>query len=250
MQDRDLGQNISPKKHRPFPLVIPPALAAVALTAAACGFGGEEKGQGPQPSPVLPVVPEASVAPEFSPTAILILELTPTAVVQAPPPFPVETQRNPPEKPVVTAAAELLPTVDAIGDLIRRGHQDIIFTEGQTKYYEGPEQVIQSLLNCGGPDPLILPYTFSDPEDAFVKSDDPVYFASVLGECDVVGEATKQWYQLTGKEEFLKANRLMRVYHKARFEQVIAEDPGLQSWYPAADWDFIDQELYIPLADQ
>jgi len=35
MQDRDLGQNISPKKHRPFPLVIPPALAAVALTASA-----------------------------------------------------------------------------------------------------------------------------------------------------------------------------------------------------------------------
>ena len=158
---------------------------------------------------------------------------------------------KPVEKPTATATSELAQLVEQISDLIGRGHQDIIFTEEQTKYHNGPDQVIRSLLNCGGSDPLILPYPGLQPKDAIVPRSDPVYFASLRDECFVVGEATRQWYELTGKQEFVEANRLMRTYHKARLEEVSPQDPSLKSWHPSAvDWEYIDQELYIPLADQ
>lgn len=144
------------------------------------------------------------------------------------------------EEVIATATAEasvrieLPATVENITDLIRKGHQGITITEEQSpKYHYGPEDIIWSLGNCNGRDPLVLKFPPSlGLEDMIIGSEDPAYLPLRLDECGNVGDAIKEWYQITGRGEFLEANRLMRDFHKALYEQIVAENPNLDY----ADW--------------
>ena len=194
-------------------------------TSTLSPIGGDGKGGTPTPIETPKPTGSPTVTPTENPTATAT-----AAATEAPSAKPTPKLETP--QPV--------PTEEEISNAAMDGFEQEkgkITPEKVTNQDARDPQAMQTLLeNCNTEKkpftPLHAPREF--------PPTDPDYGSQVLGQCEKYGRFTKLLYQATGNPNFLTANQLMKIRHRATLEFFVRENPrmSLESYWKLVEVNY------------
>lgn len=195
---------------------------AVALALAACGGGGPARGT---PSPA--TTAESTLPAAASPAA----SAPPATVAPASTFLPDETQRF----------SQLASQVD---QLVRAGFAGLSVQPSQVSdpaFATADGVLVPNLRSCTEDGPVVLRSAENGTPVALVfERTNPTFYPSVLKACLNVGQATKELFAATRRDEFRQANQAMKELHRGVFEALRRDRKN----YTDKNWSDIQAAFY------
>lgn len=222
MLDRDLRQPM-PRNQRRAGFAATSMLSVMAIGAAvasACGGGSDKSAKTPE---------VAGSGATDTPTAQATIRPPETPII----PTPTAEVLNP---------QELVSAGDDVSKMFKEGFDGLDVSA--ISYGDIPqpaERDLQSILNAVSICTGAVPYPYrDDAEKQRMEQDPTLLLAGVSGFCELAGEASLRFFNVTGRGSFEKANILMEKIHSSVVKSFQKRDSRIKD----AFWQHLKQEYY------